>query len=135
MQKNLKKISWQEVEEAVGKITKEVTNSAIEYAAVYGLPRGGLVAAVMLSHRLLIPIVMNLESVQLLRHSGNRVLIVDDISDTGKTLMHLKEDGYDLATLYVREHTTQTQPKYKGVSINYDDWLLFPWESEKEFSS
>lgn len=122
------KISWNVIDEAIEKLTSMIKQSGVTYNAIYALPRGGLVAGVMLSHRLGIPLTLNMESVLLLKHQGSNVLIVDDISDSGKTLKHFHEDKYDIATLYVRKHTTIVMPKYGGIYISHDRWLLFPWE-------
>lgn len=125
-------VTWQDVDDAVNRILEEVKSGGAAYAAVYGLPRGGLVGAVMLSHRLEIPLALNMEEVWLFRRQGKTVLIADDIADTGETLRHFNEDTFDIATLYIREHTTVTMPRYYGKSITHDKWLVFPWETVKE---
>ena len=50
-------ITWNKIEKAIDvideKIPKELKN---QVRGIYGIPRGGLIPAVMLSHRLKIPI-------------------------------------------------------------------------------
>ena len=112
-------ISWENINEAIEIIAKQIEDSKIHYEVLYGLARGGLVPAVMLSHRLNIPMVRN-----------KAVLIVDDISDTGETLKYFDEQKFDIAALFVREHTSKIKPKYSYKNINHNNWLLFPWETK-----
>jgi hypoxanthine phosphoribosyltransferase len=64
--------------------------------------------------------------------NGKKILIVDDISDTGQTLQlakqYLTEKGATetkTATLYTKT-TTQTPPDYAEKTT--DHWIVFPWE-------
>ena len=42
----------------------------------------------------------------------------------------LKFLAIDIATLFVREHTSKIKPRYSYKDINHDNWLLFPWETK-----
>ena len=53
--------------------------------SVMGLPRGGLIPAVMISHELGIPLVIN---------PTKNTLVVDDINDTGHTLDKAVTESY-----------------------------------------
>ena len=123
-------VSWEDVDEAIEILAKQIEDSKIHYEVIYGLARGGLVPAVMLSHRLKIPMVLNMEEVWRLKVKNKNSLIVDDISDTGKTLRYFYDQKFDIATLFVREHTSKIKPKYSYKNINHDNWLLFPWETK-----
>ena len=69
-------------------ILKSIENKLINpFMGIYGVPRGGLVPAVYLSHRLNVPLVKTLDAV--LSDSHNPYLIVEDVIDTGKTLSRL----------------------------------------------
>lgn len=67
---------------------------------------------------------------------GKRVLIVDDIVDTGVTVREIKRilleeygaASVQIATLFVNREKGQ-YPDYWGVETN--DWVVFPWELEK----
>ena len=112
-------VSWEKVRVGVHEISKEARKR--KYSGIYGIPRGGLVPAVMLSHKLKVPLLSTLSEVK-------NVLIVDDISDTGKTLLEFKKRGYDIATLFYKEGSL-VKPnfwKYKKDT----DWIVFPWESD-----
>ena len=123
-------VSWEDVDEAIEILAKQIEDSKIHYEVIYGLARGGLVPAVMLSHRLKIPMVLNMEEVWRLKVKNKNSLIVDDISDTGETLRYFYDQKFDIATLFVREHTSKIKPKYSYKNINHDNWLLFPWETK-----
>ncbi|MEI0602769.1 phosphoribosyltransferase [Brachyspira alvinipulli] len=123
-------VSWADIDDAVESLAKQIEESNIHYEVIYGLARGGLVPAVMLSHRLKIPMVLNMEEVWRLKVKNKNSLIVDDISDTGETLRYFDDQKFDIATLFVREHTSKIKPKYSYKNINHDNWLLFPWETK-----
>ncbi|ANJ27609.1 phosphoribosyltransferase [Agromyces aureus] len=64
--------------------------------------------------------------------SGKRVLLVDDVSDSGRTLAKvvgiLGDAGADVrsATLYTKSHTVlEPDFDYKRT----DDWIVFPWSA------
>lgn len=123
-------ISWDNINEAIESLAVQIEQANIHYEVIYGLARGGLVPAVMLSHRLNIPMVLNMEEVWRLKVKNKSALIVDDISDTGETLRYFDDQKFDIATLFVREHTSKIKPKYSYKNINHDNWLLFPWETK-----
>jgi hypoxanthine phosphoribosyltransferase len=56
-----------------------------------------------------------------------RILIVDDISDSGQTLKRYKKEGYTTATLDVR-NSTVTVPDFYSNWIENADWIVYPWE-------
>lgn len=122
-------ITWETIDKAVLSLTNQIKESGVNYEVIYGLARGGLVPAVMLSHSLKVPIVLNMEEVWRLKVKGKDVLIVDDISDTGETLKYFKDQNIDIATLYTRVHTTKTFARYNAFEVNHDNWLMFPWET------
>lgn len=66
--------------------------------------------------------------------SNSKILVVDDICDTGDTIEHLKEkigsDRFELvryATLFAKKDS-QHKVDHFGVLVNSDTWLVFPWE-------
>ena len=54
-------ISWNVVDECVTDIAEHLIRTGIEFAGVYGIPRGGVILAVMLSHKLDIPFIMDVK--------------------------------------------------------------------------
>lgn len=64
--------------------------------------------------------------------SGKRVLVVDDVSDTGESLKvaldHMLEksaSGVKTATIYFKPHST-FKPDFFADSTS--EWIIFPWE-------
>ena len=117
-------IQWRDVEDAVERLAINITNSKIEIVAVGGLPRGGLIPAVMLSHKLDIPFVSqaNITGV-----TGN-ILIVDDICDSGKTLKRFKfESNVYTATLHYKS-TSEYEPHFWWRLAPLNEWIVYPWE-------
>lgn len=121
-----KTITWTVIEDLVQEIYEQIQRQDPDIRYVYGVPRGGLIPAVMLSHKLGVPLVSTLE---------NHSLIVDDISDSGKTLSiitskaygNVKKGEYWTATLFQRDNTI-FYPDFVGKSIDYQDWIVYPWE-------
>lgn len=110
-------ITWEDIHQFVNQIEDYYSDK--EYpSGVYGIPRGGLVIATMLSHKLAIPLLMA-------PYDG--CLIVDDIADSGESLIHYHKMGYDIATV-VCGPNSKVKPKlcYKQREA---DWIVYPWES------
>ena len=99
---------------------KEIADrvSGFDIDSIYGIPRGGHVVAVYLSHLLNLPVV---------KTPRRRTLIVDDIADTGETLTPYRE--YKIATLYYHKQSKVLPDVW--VFEKTDDWVLFPWENYK----
>ena len=63
---------------------------------------------------------------------GKRVLLVDDVSDSGRTLAKvvaiIRDEGAEVrtATLYTKSHTV-LEPDFDYRRT--DDWIVFPWSA------
>jgi hypoxanthine phosphoribosyltransferase len=88
---------------------------------VYGLPRGGLILAVMLSHKLAVPLLMA-------PYDG--CLIVDDIADSGESLVHYDRMGYDIATIVLGDNSSVKPILY--YKKREADWVKFFWEFDQD---
>lgn len=111
-------VTWNDVDSFIQEVVQQYKGHT--FTGVYGIPRGGLVFAVMLSHAMHIP---------LLQAPVKGCLIVDDISDTGRTLTAYK-GRYTTATMYQR-HTTSTPSDYHMTEVHDDAWIHYPWEAER----
>lgn len=105
--------TWVDFDDAIKDMVAALKGIGIRN--IYGIPRGGLVVAVALSHQLNLPLS---DSV------GLNTLVVDDISDTGKTLAPYKE--HLTATIHYRRGS-EVQPDI-WVRLKTDKWILYPWE-------
>jgi len=119
------KIDWGEIERLVEVLSFKIqTNYGEEVTEIYGCPRGGLIPAVMLSHKLGLPLITNESNIT------EWTLIVDDICDTGETfntMSNLIPSCY-YASLHYREGCP-FKCLYAAEVIN--DWIVYPWEDEK----
>ena len=115
-------MSWNWVDLQIEVLANKIGSNS-KFTVVTGIPRGGLIPAVMLSHKLGIKYMPYREAIKALKP----VLVVDDIADTGYTLTELGTRGFSTATLCFR-YSTQYTPEYYGEEITDDRWLVFPWE-------
>lgn len=113
-------VSWKDIEEYIEKVSNYYKNK--EISGVYGLPRGGLIFAVMLSHKMNIP---------LLLAPTKNCIIIDDICDSGESLLHYTTNRYDDNKYNI---TTMYYNKNANVKVDYylkeklDKWIVYPWE-------
>lgn len=118
-------VSYKEFVTNVYKIYQWAIN--YPFTHVYGIPRGGLVPAVMLSHALSLPLCTCLSSIP----TGAYVLVVDEIVDSGKTICAFKQQhctvSYKYACVYKR-YTCSEHVDFTADIITHDAWLIFPWE-------
>lgn len=108
----------------VKKLTRALRPHTSRFDAIYGVPRGGLVPAVHLSHQLGKPLLLDP------RRITKRTLIVDDIADSGETLATLlkRRLRFKTATLYRTAHA-KAQPDFSCRVKKKGDWVVFPWET------
>ncbi|MDO8516873.1 MAG: phosphoribosyltransferase [Nanoarchaeota archaeon] len=121
-----KYISWNQFQIMAESLEKKINHSKKEFDGIYGIPRGGLVLGVCLSHRLSLP---------LLEKPETNILIVDDISDMGNTLQNYKFGKYrncTIATLYSTTWTKVIPDFFVNYKKSQDEWLVFPWENLNE---
>ena len=112
-------LTWQDIDELVDKLHKEIIKSGIKVEKIYGIPRGGLIPAVLLSHKMNIPLTNYMYS--------KNVLIIDDICDSGQTLEEVLTDN-PTAVLHYKPHTSIFKPTLYSEEFKNDDWIVYPWE-------
>ena len=118
-----------------------------------GIGRGGLVPAAYLSHRTGLPMLSVdhstgdhgfggelLEKLAAKIRSGARILIVDDINDSGATINFLRaaieakidDPGCLRVAVLVHNVRSNARAEYHGSEIDRDRdkrWYVFPWEA------
>lgn len=123
--------SWAEFDAAMNSLAYGIGKAPVAPTHIYGVPRGGLIPAVSLSHRLKLPILSYWYEFK----SEQVLLIVDDVSDTGKTLDHvLTIAGVLGVTTYVvtihKVPGTKIPPDFWVHKRPKDAWVKYPWEVE-----
>ena len=118
-----------------------------------GIGRGGLIPAVYLSHASGLPMLavdyssqaedLAIDAIQRLAErtrAGERLLFIDDINDSGRTIGHLRDmlaragakpGSVRFATLIDNVGSAQTVD-YRARTIDRavtKDWFVFPWEA------
>ena len=116
-------LTWEDVYELLDKI-HEQTKGEIKY--VTGIPRGGILLAVLYSHR------FNVQYFEFKSNHYHDLLIIDDIADTGDTFLNLKEDIKlpKTAALHYKS-TSKFKPDFFGKEVPGDfGWIVYPWEKK-----
>ena len=112
-------LSWDDVDDLVNDLCDKIRFDQPNIDSVHGIARGGLIPAVLISHKLGLPYVQAV---------GKNTLVVDDICDTGVTLE--KGPGVYTAVLHYKPHTSCFQPTMWSEIHEGDEWLIYPWETK-----
>ena len=139
-------LTWADIERLTGTVAEQV-NARRECEEwdnfpdedpdfVYGVPRGGLIPSVMLSHKLGLPISLLPNPYEPRSCIG---LWVDDIYDTGATYQRFINSplvdtldlckGWGFAVLVSKETKKNCPLDYVGLRVDSSDWVVFPWET------
>jgi len=144
MEKRL--ISWRDL----GLLTKALVDKVKKGErpdVVVGIARGGLIPAMVIADRLRTPLdIINIKSYRALGVKGvlkvydvmyedvadKKVLIVDDVADTGETFLFVSEHMMKKGAKSVMLASIFLKP-WSRVKPNYfveetDEWIVFPWE-------
>jgi len=139
--KNHLKISWDLYHAAMKEIIGSFNSTNFKPDYIYGLPRGGLVPAVELSHNFERPMIKDYLGDKIFKKvlkpfHHKFILIVDDISDTGTQLLKLTtqikeiDNQIFLRTFTVVQNNLKTNfyPDYYCFKNIHGYWVDFPWE-------
>ena len=110
-------LDWDEIQNCVEILCTKIFMDYPNIDSVMGLPRGGLIPAVLISHQLGLPFVL---------HPGKNTIVVDDINDTGHTLS--KAPGAYWAVLH-NKPTSKFKDCIYAKEVG-DQWIVYPWERE-----
>jgi len=112
-------LSWDDVDKLVDILCEKIITELPNIDSVFGLKRGGLIPAVMVSHKLGLP----WSDVML-----PNTLVIDDICDSGFTLKNTV--GCYTAVLHHKPHTACYTPNIHAKIHEGDEWLKYPWEMD-----
>lgn len=107
-------MTWLEYDKDLHELAKKIPKD--KYRGVFGIPRDGLIVAVHLSYLLRLP---------LSPYIYKEVLVIDDVTYTGRTLKESLKYNEDVAVLYKKEDTLY-QPIYCVRTIK--EKIKMPWE-------
>jgi len=134
---------------------KDLANFIGPCDAITAIGRGGLIPSTIISYILDVPVAnftiksydnftakeLKFGQIPGLKFNSDfrekRVIIIDDLSDKGKTLLAAKDYfescefiNFKFATLYIKK-STQLIPNFYIKEFDDNIWLDFPWESVK----
>ena len=126
-----KKLSFSEYGRKLSLLYLKIREEVKKIDLIYGIPRGGLPIATYLSHHLETGLITDLDRVKEYIKS-KRILIVDDISDTGNTFNNfpkeiLTNNNCVTATIFYKPHSMY-KPNYYVDEVNNNLWIVFPYE-------
>ena len=128
MEKSKRKIiyyTWEEFKNDV-EILAEMIKENYKVKTIYGIEKGGLIPAVMLSDRLSIPLVKR-------KQVNSNTLVIDDIIETGYTIAKLAKEIKDkkpiVITLWATEGFQKIPDLYRNTKEE-NQWIVFPWENK-----
>lgn len=138
--------TWQEFDKDCRKLAEIIKKEKVEYTRIIAVTRGGLLVAGMMSHFLpKVPI----DTVCLSSYCGmiqkdmkiikkdtcnEKVLICDDVVDTGGTAKVLKK-MYPKSILAVIHYKSKISPDIRPDYFISDtsDWIVYPWEVGEDY--
>ena len=112
-------LTWEQVDTLVTILKNKVLDKLPEIGSVMGIARGGLIPAVMLSHKLGVPYTNLIDP---------NTLVVDDICDSGKTIK--EAPGVYTATLHYKSSAIVKPSVYASLLVNESQWIVYPWERQ-----
>jgi len=136
----------------VTKLIKQLEDDDFKPELIIGILRGGAIPAIHLSHILNCPVKViewstrdslikdhkALDKIAIMAEHGMKVLIIDDIVDSGKTISEIKqrmfdtEDNIRYASLWYNP-SQDTEVDFWCNSVNRatdERWVIFPWEKQ-----
>lgn len=127
------KIYWEDYINDIYELAKTIKKSKIKFKYVCGIPRGGLIPATIISHELKIDMITEGEIYEGFAPLRCKILFIDDICDSGKTISMCKSTDITLhykpytATIYKHKDSPVTPDFYVYENTK---WLIFPYEKE-----
>ncbi len=141
--------SWDDIERYILELSQKIASSNQEFDAIICIWRGGACPSRILSDFLNINPIYNItveyyEDINTQKEkpvitqpitadlSNKKVLICDDVSDTGESLIAVKKylleahcGSITTATVYIKPWTKFIPDYYTQAT---DKWIIFPWE-------
>jgi len=120
-------MKWSDFEYYIKMLAKNIRKSKIKISNIYGIPRGGLVIGIRLSHLLNKPLVTDWAD------RNPETLVVDDCVDSGATMKKIVEARYctlthwNTAVLLYCPNSSFRPTFFSGLKSK-TTWVIFPWE-------
>jgi len=142
-------LTWKQMYDALLRLAEKIVRRGFMPDVIVGVSRGGWVPARVLCDLLNVPALANVgvgfyeglrerksepkltQSISM-NVSGQKVLVVDEVADTGKSLMLVEDYITKQGAKEVRTATIYTKP-WSIIEPDYyeketSQWIVFPWE-------
>lgn len=146
------KLSWEDIEMLAAQLAREVKVSGFKPDYIVGIAMGGLVPLALVAEKLKIQNAATISArsydektkkrgklvishVPRLKASGKKILLIDEIADTGETFRDvskvLKEKcgSTHIKTAAIVVNTTRCRFPPDFSVMNVDRWVVFPWDA------
>uniref|UniRef100_A0A7J2TKI0 Phosphoribosyltransferase n=1 Tax=Archaeoglobus fulgidus TaxID=2234 RepID=A0A7J2TKI0_ARCFL len=147
--------SWNDIEKLCRELARRIKKSGFKADAIVAIARGGWVPARILADILdvrelysvktehwgiVATITGKAQIIQPLnvKFDGKKVLIVDDVVDTGETMNIVKEHVISLGAKEVRtavidyKRSSSFVPDYFGAEMENWKWIVYPWSIRED---
>ncbi len=126
----------------------------VPWKAIVAITRGGLVPAAIIARELGIrtietvciasyheykdqgelDIIKGIDESMIAEDGGRGVLVIDDLTDTGKTALKVREmlPNAHIATVYAKPKGVPTADTFV-TEVSQDTWIYFPWDMEMSY--
>lgn len=124
------KLTWNQYLKMIDNLYAMIDWEKEKFDTIVSINRGGNIIATILSHRTRLPLIV-IRKEQVVDVRG-KILIVDEISDTGSTFLKVIADlrsgtEYRTAALHMQEHTKHT-PHFCVSKTS--QWVVYPYEKD-----
>jgi len=121
-------LSWSTYFRMINKLAQMIDWRREEFDTIISINRGGNIIGTILSHKTRLPLEI-VKKGEVTKVRG-KLLIVDDISDTGATLLEVISNlksgtEHKIATLHIQPHT-KMKPDYYVSVVRH--WVVYPYE-------
>ena len=122
--------TWKKFDSDIIEIEQAIKIKRWKIKCIYGIPKGGLVMAVVLANRLNLPLILNYHQYIINRkvYKPNECLIVDDIADSGRTLKSISGSQISYTITLFKKNISKFIPDMWCRTIGKKYWIKFPWE-------
>lgn len=148
---NKKFLSWKKYGDYVSNLISDIELSNLMFDTIVGVAKSGVIPAYTIGQMLNIPIETIHYSSKNGQGSGQhsnvipdhlldttkKILIVDDLTDSGNTIKELREKiPHAKVAVLIHKDTCQVEPDFFGGIIPKEEcsmWIYFPWDHRKYF--
>ena len=141
-------LKWNDVESLVDNLAKQIIDRKTPVDGLISIGRGGMIPSRMLSDLLSVEDIYYIPYASYERFerrqgtktllfpyrlTGQTYLLVDEILQTGKTLMEVKtffdnKPQRFLTAILQKRKSCDIVPTFLGETVNHNKWIKYPWE-------